>query len=100
MIKRLGKKTLKTRWEILTGEWILMESSAIRPVLEMLGETFQQNGIPWNVKLISTKLSGLASFGLDAIAPGSASNFGNSYGIFVPKKFEVRAKVILDNLKK
>ena len=99
MIRRLGKKILKVRWEILASEWVLIENGAIRPVLEMLGETLGQNGIPWNVKLISTKQSGLASFGLDAIAPGSASTFGNSYGIFVPKKFEDRAKNIVENLK-
>ncbi|RKZ32658.1 hypothetical protein DRQ33_05515 [bacterium] len=100
MNKRFGKRLLKSHWELLTGEWICVEQGKFRAILEMIGETLQKIGIPWNVKLISTEESGFGAFGFESLAPGSASTFGDSYGLFVPQKFGTKAIQIIHNLKK
>jgi len=99
MKKRLGRKIIKARWEILNGEWVVVERGGIRSVLEMLGETLQRNGIPWNVELISSKSSGLASYGLGAVSPNVGGIFDDSFGLTVPEKFESFALDILEDLK-
>ena len=97
MIKRLGKRILRARWQIINSRWVEIERSSARYMLQMLAEVLERRGIPAEVRITGASLPAL---GIDALAPGAGGSFGAVYALAVPERMEKKAKRIISILKK
>ena len=96
MIRHLGKRILRARWQILNSRWVEIERSSARYMLQMLAEILERRGIPAEVRITDASLPAL---GIDALAPGAGGSFGAVYALAVPERMAGRAKRIVANLK-
>ncbi len=96
MIRHLGKRILRARWEILNSPWVEIERDSAKYILQMLAEVLEKRGIPAEVRITDASLPAL---GVDALAPGAGGSFGAVYALAVPKRMAGRAKRIVADLK-
>ncbi|MCD6531381.1 hypothetical protein J7K99_02925, partial [bacterium] len=96
MIKYLGKRILRARWQILNSRWVEIERSSAEYILQMLTEVLEKRGIPAEVRITDASLPAL---GIDALAPGAGGSFGAIYVLAVPERMAGRARKIITNLK-
>ncbi len=78
---------MKFRTEVLRGKWLPVHTSSNENILEMLGNTLQKAGIPWDINANMPGDALLNKLGLSPLSLQAGVHVDDRFSLVVPERY-------------